>query len=82
MDSWDKKKTKFYNFKRGDGSNYIQAAQKERFNSGELVAEFPIWRDKVTSNVICTAQFREIAEGAGCKEWRFVELPKTDALIH
>jgi len=74
-DSWDKEKTKFYEFRRGDGSKYVEAAQTQRFIKEELTAEFPIWRDEVTSNVICTERFKEVAKGAGCKEWRFVELP-------
>ncbi|VVT00585.1 conserved hypothetical protein [Roseovarius sp. EC-HK134] len=82
QDSWDKEKTKFYDFKRGDGSKYTEAAQTQRFISGELVAEFPIWRDKVTSNVICTERFREVAEGAGCREWRFTELPFAKRELH
>lgn len=77
LDSWDKQKSKFYHMKRGDGSPYVEVGTTQRFIRSDLRAEFPIWRDKVTSDVICTERFREVAERAGCTEWDFTEIPTT-----
>lgn len=78
INSWDTEKTKFYNFTRGDGTEYVEAASRQRFISNSLTPKFPIWRDSITSNVICTDRFRKVAEGAGCQEWRFNEIPTSE----
>lgn len=79
QDSWDKGKTQFYVHKRGDGSQYTVASSKtgERFINRGFAAAFPIWRDKVTSDVICTEHFRKVAESVGCKELLFTQIPVT-----
>lgn len=77
VDSWDKKESKFYEFTRRSGSRYTVVKETQRFIDGRLIAKFPIWRDSVTSNVICTERFRWVAEDAGCKGWRFSEIPNS-----
>ncbi|UWR87834.1 imm11 family protein [Phaeobacter inhibens] len=74
IDSWDKSRTTIYSNTRKDGTTYNTANISKSFLRGDAIGGASIWRDTVTSHVLCTETFRKLVEDVGCEGWSFREI--------
>jgi hypothetical protein len=77
-DGWDRARSEIVVIPRADGTSANAVHGTRRALRADAVADGIIWRDSLTSNVLCSDRFREVAQAVGCGGWFFREVPIAD----
>lgn len=77
IDSWDKERSVIYSMTRKDGTTYNTTNTSKSALLESALENASIWRDTVTSDVLCTETFRDFVTEVGCVGWSFREVSVT-----